>query len=886
MGDNIQAVDTSLVGNCMAAKELAFEFIKWSVNHPDVVGQDHLAIRRQFNRYALQMDRLARAASRPMAVAVFGPSQAGKSYLISALARKGTNPVVAKFGDQRIDFLQKINPAGGKESTGIVTRFTIRSTPSPYPDNPVVTRLLDESDVIKILANSFFSDIDPSRIPDLAADEISAVLEQARAAAASSAVDGFTEAMVYDLRDYLMRGFRGISRLRSLTDDFWDECAQLIPRLAITDRARLMSILWAGTDEFTRLYIRLYQGLQRLGFSDEAYAALETTSDTARGALLPRVESIIDVAALQGLRDGSTELLTVIGSSGRSAELPRSDYAALIAELVIEMEEKPYDYFDYTDLLDFPGYRSRVQIRDIDDFLDQSNGLESLFLRGKVAYLFQRYREDRELTSMMLCIADSNQEVKSLPEVVDEWITDTHGETPEQRTGRAVSLFLVLTKFDKEFDEKQGVGENDEDFRNQWENRIHSSLWDFLGQQHEWPKSWDSYGAFRNTFWIRNPTYKAKHLFEYNDNGDEICLVSSKRERDRIDRLKRAFLDNGKVTCHFENPDKAWESALTPNDGGVTYLAESLGRICRPELKRDQILSLFRSQLAEINSVISEYYISDDKTQMLSKRMENARQVASALIRCSDTQRFGPLLKLFQISEATLIRLYYKLDHNTPTSGAVVVNDERRVDTDLHDLLGLVRATPDEHVDDSQPMITSFSELYADEVMGNWISALYDVAGDPNVHRYFFLPNGTILELIKELKAGSVRLKIRQRIVDAVNEATRLRLDIHHTVAYPARRTAQILNDFINYLGFDTIPLRERPKIKDKAIFEALPEVSGLPKLDEYTRSYELEYTGSWLRAFLQLVELNANNDFDNVIDIDANNALAKIKTRVEGLIL
>ncbi len=75
-----------------------------------------------------------------------------------------------------------------------------------------------------------------------------------------------------------------------------------------------------------------------------------------------------------------------------------------------------------------------------------------LLRRGKVAYLYQRYLAEQELTSMLLCLKHSNQEVRTVPAMVRNWIDSTHGATPEARKGQDVALFLVLTMFDMEFE--------------------------------------------------------------------------------------------------------------------------------------------------------------------------------------------------------------------------------------------------------------------------------------------------------------------------------------------------------------------------------------------------------------------------------------------------
>ena len=92
--------------------------------------------------------KLSRAAERRMCVGVYGASQQGKSYLVSVLARPpGKAGLLARLGADRLDFITEINPSGGKESTGLVTRFTVHPPEGPAdPDFPVDVRLLTETD--------------------------------------------------------------------------------------------------------------------------------------------------------------------------------------------------------------------------------------------------------------------------------------------------------------------------------------------------------------------------------------------------------------------------------------------------------------------------------------------------------------------------------------------------------------------------------------------------------------------------------------------------------------------------------------------------------------------------------------------------------------------
>ena len=105
--------------------------------------QEQRALNREFRRFATAARKLEQAVARPMCVGVFGPSQAGKSYLVSVLARPGEKPLIADFDGQGIDFIAEINPEGGKESTGLVTRFSLTRQAHP-PGFPVCLRLLSE----------------------------------------------------------------------------------------------------------------------------------------------------------------------------------------------------------------------------------------------------------------------------------------------------------------------------------------------------------------------------------------------------------------------------------------------------------------------------------------------------------------------------------------------------------------------------------------------------------------------------------------------------------------------------------------------------------------------------------------------------------------------
>lgn len=864
------ATDATLSDTCHTLEQVGTEFLTWLDDNAERVRQEKAGLTKEFRRLVAQAQRLEQAVQRPMCVGVFGPSQSGKSYLISALARKGAAPLLADFAGQEIDFIRDINPEGGRESTGLVTRFTLQPASDTTPAAPVRMRLLTQTDLIKILGNTYYADCDHSEDEPLTQAQLTELLGELAKAAQAQPVDPLTVEDVYDLQAYFERYFKGFERVRLLRHGYWEQAAHLAPRLRIQDRVRLFGVIWGGVEVFGQLYARLYTGLQGLNFASDAYAGLE--------ALLPRERSIIDVQTLRGLGTGGGETLTLIGAGGARVTLPRSEVTALIAELRIVISEQPWDFFRHTDLLDFPGARSREQIKDLPAFLETGDALQSLFLRGKVAYLFERYCAEQELTSMLLCIGPSNQEVKTLPEMVFDWIVSTHGATPEQRAQQPTALFLVLTKFDMEFEEK--AGERSPESR--WITRLESSLLNFFGKQHDWPRQWDTRGVFRNSYWLRNPNFKAKNIFDYDENGRELGVRPG--ERKRIEAFREAFLKDAVASAHFQDPAKAWEAGFALNDGGVSYLAENLRPLCNPELKRQQLAGQVVRLRGQMVERMGHYYVSDNPEQELEKRRSAARQVAGCLIDCAGEQRFGELLRALQADGDELEGIYYRIETRLPDEkqavGAPTIGTA--VDTGkMKALLGLgaPAAGPTEapRRDDAA--------LFAREAVAEWMRDLQDLSGNKPLCDYYRVPEANMAEFVKELISGAQRLKLEERIETLVRQVTGFRMKFEQIVALPARLTANLLNRYVDFLGYDALAPEQRPVLPvesgPRPVFPPRAVPRGGPQLSEQQSTYDQDYYTDWIRAFLDLVERNAKSRDGVEVDLAANRRLSELLARL-----
>ncbi|MDP2333088.1 MAG: virulence factor SrfC family protein [Reyranella sp.] len=884
----MDTVDLKLAQDCESLAIAASEGVAWlkgAAAQSPTVAQQAPSLVSELQKVRNQSRKLARAARRRMCVGVFGPSQAGKSYLVSILASRDGRPLQARFADKTYDFLREINPPGNRESTGLVTRFGLGLSDGA-PDFPVRVRLLTQTDIVKILGNSFLLDFDHQKAaferPDGAA--IRKRLAELRAKALPTPPGDLDSDDVLDLIEYFDTFFAGVTA--ELRTDFWREAIDLAPRLSGRDRVRLWSVLWYDFQPFTDLYLMLYDGLQKLTFAPEALLGMD--------ALIPREKSIVDVLTLDRLSADSEDTLTVRpkqadGRASADAELPRSLVCALTAELSVAIAEKPWEFFDHTDLLDFPGARSRLKLANLDDVAkskgvaEGANPLRELLLRGKVAYLFQRYSAERELSAILLCIPDGNQEVRDLSDMMTAWIDQTIGATPADRAKQKNALFLVLTKMDREFEQK--AGETEESRRLRWSARLNNSLVNnFRG---EWPANWNG-KPFDNTFWLRNPTVIDERLMN-NDGGREGGIAEAFAQR--AVELRGHFIHNADVKRHFADPARAWDEAFKPNDGGVSYLVKNLTPVCDPAIKRAQVRGQLEIQARRLVDRLAGFHSASDGDARAKKR-DLVHTVLRGLATCIQQQLFGELVAALQVADGALREIYFRIATarssdeqaaaNGKASGPVTQSTGAAVD------LGAIFADvfgEDEGRDAPPPsgVLEDRAERFAREAAEYWLENMRRVGADEKALSHFGVDRQHLGWLIDELVVGAHRLKLIDQLsldVRALENAANAKWE--EIAERQVRTAASSLNGYISALGFDRLPLEQRPGLPPNAplrrVFESPPPApDGAPLLAEDPAPIYADYCKDWMRAFLQLSMDNVGYEGGREITPEQNDRLGAI---------
>ena len=751
----------SLASTAQTLNTQLCEALDWATrsSHPDIANNHRL--QKDIRRSIFQVKRLEKAASSKMCVGVYGASQAGKSYLVSVLAKRENTPLTAVFGERHIDFIRHINPEGGKESTGLVTRFTMDKVNSPA-DFPIKAKLLSELDLVKVFVNSYLNDILPDENEDIE-------MHESHVAEVLGSLENLPHSMsplnledVYDLEEYCTSKSLSNIRFQALKRvDFWSRASALLPKLGEDSRVKLVELLWEGIPSFTRSYRLLTAELRRLSYPDHLFCAASALFDEQHGEWKRGVNSIINVSTLHSLGLADSGSVDVMTDSGSTFSVPIGTLCGLISELVIQLKEKPHDFFDCTDLLDFPGARSRHS-RQKDS--NSSIQLET-FLRGKVAYLFDKYSSDLELSAMLLCVGPSNQEVVGLAKLVEDWVERTHGKTPEEREKLPTALFLILTKFDQEF--SQGAGRTTDGTR--WATRLQASLLEPFGahcQRTGWVKRWDSRGAFRNTYWLRNTNVDQLGLIQYEGEIAVSKELGFAPERiGHISLLRQEFVNHPLVREHFQNPSDAWEAGMQLNDGGIQYLVKGLTAICQPGFKARQVQERLYSLAISREQDLRKYYVSGNKKDVIQEKRLLAEKFLHFGGNLFMQKRLGEFINFLLLSDRDTqdifrrVEIQYEREKNSSRKTDTQAESSNvKIDDDLAQLLGLnPEIKPFSNIEKASEPVGDLPDRFVMNLFYEWISSVTEKASAGNVEAYLHLDRDLLTRLLHEIEHGAKR---------------------------------------------------------------------------------------------------------------------------------
>lgn len=659
------------------------EVIKQSVSWADKYGKESFP-KEVFKNYRRKLRRIGDALSENCSAAAYGESQVGKSYLMSSLLSAPGNQFVIENNGIRYSFIDKINPSGGnttqQESTGVITRFTIRQTNAKMVNYVKVTNL-SVVDIILLLADSYYNDVKITNTDSVMLNtDIDNALSQMSGLWRDQTLryDVIDEDDIHDICDYLNE-IIGNNAVNICKSNFCKVIAPVINYVSYDDWVNVFGLIWNNNTEFNRLFCTLINEYKKLNFLTEVYVPFDAILRD-KGTLL-KIDWLDSVCGIHREYGDEELYINVFDCCGNivAEDYSKAYLSALIGELTFVLPEeiaKERKFLKKIDLLDFPGARSREKIKEE----QVGEMLPTILRRGKVAYLFNKYSRSLKISSVLFCHHHQQKTEPTIGSSISSWIENNIGRTSEERAGvlsktnGIAPLFLICTKFNIDLEKtKNDSPETVSKLDNHWV-RFNKIVPEIIGPERwfdEWVTKEGMFNSscFQNVYLLRDFYWSSKNqVFDgYNElsGTTENCVHRFDEYPEYFSDLRDSFLKNSFVKKHFAKPEQAWNDVATVNNDGSKAIIRNLDVIA--EVLDDTRRELYMQQLQEIRDDIvrrlSVYYESDDKEEnnVKIRHIVGDIKLKTDIAFGEKPERFGRLIDNLMVSSADIRAIAYDI---------------------------------------------------------------------------------------------------------------------------------------------------------------------------------------------------------------------------------
>ena len=729
MNDIIETKNQELIQNVTNQISSINNFISWADSHLQQSRREEtfkklVNVRRQLKRLRFSLE------SNP-AIAAFGESQKGKSYVISSLlARKGQQFMVNDpMTGKTYNFVEQLNPiTRDTEATGVATRFT-KSYEVPNESYPIMVKVLSIADMLQILCDTAYNDVKSHSVIDREDIDEFMIAQERRYKGSPKVQEVLDEDDIMNVREYVEEHV-GITKAKELLDSrFFDVLARIIPHVQPREWPQLISKLWYDNSDITSLFIRMLQGYETLGFSKKVYIPISALLNTTTTLMSSLCLQKLDVASpTTGNVDPNmgTDLLTedkkVVGGFSKSV------LSSIAAEVVFQIPEETIaeeliyntegilddgnrqrllskgwnkkvskEFLNTVDIFDFPGARAALELQEEQIKIELNN---KMMLRGKVRYLFNKYSDERLINVLMLCHDHMQNGPTVMPGLVEQWVKQNMGASVRERTAfldkSIVSpLFIIATKFNMDMSHSVQSG-GDDQIEKRWEDRYQKVLYEQVLQADSlsWFKNWTERGSFKNTYLLRDYKWSGingNRLFEgFETSGVETTEIDTVFHQ----QLRQSFVTSPYVNTFFEDPELAWDAAATMNNDGATRIIENLGIVAAnaKESRLYKYISEVKGLHAQTLQLMVEYYHDENDENVLQKAISRSGAIVAEFdVVCGkDNYFFGRMIQNLQVSENYVFDFYYNQLNNTKM---IVERDMKEYDLILSRCHGRISAS-------------------------------------------------------------------------------------------------------------------------------------------------------------------------------------------------
>ncbi len=668
-------MDAQLINKQLMAVNDALAWLKY------VPKAERLEYKKRLINYRRELKKIQYAVSEPCSSAAFGESQMGKSYLISAMLSSPSHPFAVTDGKNEYDFINEINPSRPNstiEATGVITRFTTKVTTAPA--NYLKVRLLSVTDIVLILCEAYYNQVDYSLNEVLTKDEINELIGNIVPEKPADKQNIIGEDDILDIKDYLLSSSTLSKKCdKVLNSDLFNFLVQNIYDLSKHQISSLLQLLWNRQSEIGRLWADMMATYEKLEYKTIVYTNFDS--------VLKRKGTLLDVARLDEMYgtpedtgseyEPMTEIKTDVDS--KPVILKKSFFSSLIAELSFNLNEEMSDTHPFLkdlDILDFPGARRPEQIKQ--DKLGEGKNLSTVLRRGKVSYLFNKYSTAKRISSLLFCHNNSMSGESSMGGLLDKWVTENIGADPRRRdeyikTSVIPPLFIISTWFNKDLEYQDETAGDTYSLDARWNRRfnvvLEKEVLKSLGDDKHWFNDWStSTRPFLNIYMLRDFKY-SKTIYNGYDprsgHSEEGEPIRPANYPTFFSDLKKSFISNDFVQLHFSDPNDAWESAASCAKDGTLRIISSLNSLAPnvSKAREDKFDNDVKQIKNGMSAFLEQYYHPDSNEEKLNLAKRQAGRACVQIDRMigRDSYAFGKLLDTMMMSEPEVYELINSL---------------------------------------------------------------------------------------------------------------------------------------------------------------------------------------------------------------------------------
>ena len=736
--------EQKIIMSCRQTGEQAERLLEWLDQSRLMLKAQDRALRVEVQGISNELLTLVEAVEQPPTAGLMGGWGSARADLIGALMddAQTANPDDETRLNLSRERIMQLLPRDSEGGTAVRVRLTaVERAESPYRF-PVRLGLLNQLDLVKILAGAYLVHVPPRRQTLPKPDEIAARLTAKAQEVVHQAFSGMSRRDIDTLRDTLHATVPDSRALREFdAAGYWDVLGGLIPHLPEKLRRSAFALLWGEEPAITGLFERLSDAIELLGFAGEVFTGLDSLMgrDPSTGWMVRHADSLIATSTILNCHDQPARTIRVSSRNGRASDVERFLLAALADEVRLPVDAARLQLLETADVLMLPAPRpvmvwpnprsAEPGVRPAREKLSTTEALE-IFVAQKASHQIDQAVRRQSMTSLLVAAdfvdRDGGTEIDTAStEQIANWIEATHGDSAHARERRRTGIAILAA-------EGHGGSGAAEPGLDGGDPRMAATIEAVLDGNKDWAHEWTPNRPFRNVFTWRPPRAITLPTPIAGQPGSAEIL--------RFERLRGTDGAGGAATT---------AELATSHD--LANLQHAITQATSPAIHVQQLSARLTDLRRSLAARFLRLHNSNDPSGTVEWRRQICHVARNRLEQSAQRGGFGRLQHALMFTEGEALAVLARLKADDPRRKAAQVPDMRTLEPGR-----IVEAC-----------------------LEAWIAAMRQGARSPVLMRAINVPGPTVSHMIDELVIGALRIGLQEKLTEAVR---RIQLSAERTI--------------------------------------------------------------------------------------------------------